>query len=117
MKRIITFAAFFLALSANIMAEDNNTLFNRANELYKNGQFAQSIEVYNQILASGYESGDLYYNLGNAEFRNGSLGNAILNYERALRLSPNDDDIRNSLEFARSKQNQRNAHFFPFGMV
>lgn len=107
MKHIITFAAFFLALSANIMAEDNNALFNRANELYKNGQFAQSIEVYNQILASGYESGDLYYNLGNAEFRNGSLGNAILNYERALRLSPNDGDIQNSLEFARSKTSDK----------
>ena len=103
MKHITALAALLLALSANIFAGTNKELFNQANDLYKSGNYPQSIELYNQILNAGYESATLYYNLGNAEFRNGSLGRAILNYERAYRLSPNDNDIRNNLEFARSK--------------
>ncbi|MBO7541848.1 MAG: tetratricopeptide repeat protein [Bacteroidales bacterium] len=103
MKHITAIAALLLALSANLFAGTNEELFNQANELYKSGNYPQSIELYNQILDAGYESATLYYNLGNAEFRNGSLGRAILNYERAYRLAPNDNDIFNNLEFARSK--------------
>lgn len=102
-KHIATLAALLLALSANLFAENADDIFNQANDQYKSGNYAQSIELYNQLLGSGYESAALYYNLGNAEFRNGNLGRSILNYERALRLSPADNDIRNNLEFARSK--------------
>lgn len=102
-KHITAIAVLLLAISANLFAATNEELFNQANSLYKSGNYPQSIELYNQILDVGYESATLYYNLGNAEFRNGSLGRAILNYERAYRLSPNDNDIVNNLEFARSK--------------
>ena len=102
-KHITAIAALLLAISANLFSATNEELFNQANSLYKSGNYPQSIELYNQILDAGYESATLYYNLGNAEFRNGSLGRAILNYERAYRLSPNDNDIQANLEFARSK--------------
>ena len=103
MKRIITLAILLQMMTAGFANGNPEKLFSQANDLYKNGNFEQSLAVYNQLLSSGYESAALYYNAGNAEFRNGNLGRAILNYERALRLSPSDNDIRNNLEFARSK--------------
>ena len=102
-KHITTTIAILLTLSANALAQSPDELFGQANEQYKKGNYTQSIELYNKIIDAGYESAALYYNLGNAEYRNGSLGRAILNYERAQRFSPNDDDIRNNLEFARSR--------------
>ena len=107
MKRIaihiISLAALLLSFSTHTYAESPDELFQKANELYKIGNYEQSIATYNQILSSGYQSAPLYYNLGNAEFRNGNLGRAILNFERALRLSPSDKDIQANLAFAQSK--------------
>lgn len=74
--------------------------FSEGNDHYAAGEYAEAVEAYEAVSASGYESARLYYNLGNAYYRTGRLGPAILNYERALRLDPNDPDIRHNLEFA-----------------
>jgi tetratricopeptide (TPR) repeat protein len=57
---------------------------------------------YERILTQGWKSGILYFNIGNAYFKLGELGNAILAYERALRLMPRDDDLRSNLDLART---------------
>lgn len=82
-------------------AEPPAALFFRGNALYADGRFADAAAVYEQVLADGYESGALYYNLGNAYFRAGDSGRAILNYERARRLVPRDPDVHANLGFAR----------------
>ncbi len=102
-KHISLLVAALFTLAGNAFAQTNDELFRQANEQYKQGSFEQSAALYNKILAQGYESATLYYNLGNAEFRLGDLGGAILNYERAHRLDPSDNDIQANLEFARSK--------------
>ncbi len=76
--------------------------FDEGNRLYQEGDFAGAIELYERILENGLESGELHYNLGNARFRLGELGPAILHYERARRIMPRDDDVRANLELARS---------------
>ena len=55
----------------------------------------------------GIENGKLYYNIGNAYFRMGDLGRAILNYRRAARYIPNDPNLKQNLSFARSRQADR----------
>jgi tetratricopeptide (TPR) repeat protein len=60
------------------------------------------LESYLSIRDAGYESGELYYNIGNAYFKLGDLGRAIVNYERAVKLMPRDEDARANLELARS---------------
>lgn len=72
------------------------------NSRYQENDFAGSLEAYQEILAAGLESPDLYYNLGNAYFKLGELGPSILNYERALELAPGDPDARANLALARS---------------
>ena len=73
-----------------------------ANELYNTGKYQDAIRKYQYVLGQGFESSDLYYNLGNAFYKSGNATYAILNYERAKKLSPSDDDVRYNLELART---------------
>jgi tetratricopeptide (TPR) repeat protein len=74
--------------------------FRRAEALYQEERYPEAIEIYESIRASGVEDGVLYYNLGNAYFKSGRLGFAILSYERALKIMPGDEDVRANLAFA-----------------
>lgn len=85
-----------LPLSANAVTKQD------ADNEYTKGNYQQAINDYNEILKSGV-SADIYYNLGNAYFRTDNITQALLAYERALRLSPGDNDIRYNLQYARSK--------------
>lgn len=75
-------------------------VWDAANTAYINSDYHRAIEAYRQLLLRGYASDKLYYNLANACFKAGRHGEAILNYNRALRLSPGDADIRYNLEVA-----------------
>ena len=77
-----------------------DTRFAKANELFGAEKYEEAVTAYAEILNSGVESGALYYNLGNAYYKSGKLPEAILNFERALLLSPHDKDIRYNLEMA-----------------
>jgi len=74
--------------------------FSHANELYRAGKYAEAATAYGEIVANGYESPALYYNLGNARYKTGDIPGAILNYERAKRLAPGDEDILHNLRLA-----------------
>lgn len=73
-----------------------------ADSAYAQEHYQQAIQLYEQLLKKG-ESSDLYYNLGNSYYRMDDMTKAIVNYERALLLSPGDRDIRINLQMARSK--------------
>lgn len=79
--------------------------FMTAAAAYKAEDHDQAIAAYEEVLRGGKESGALYYNLGNSYFKKGSLGKAILNYERARRLIPRDGDLNFNLTYTRSKIN------------
>lgn len=72
------------------------------NEHYRLGNYDVAIDYYGMVLGAGYASADLYYNLGNAYYRTGQMGPAILNYERALRLKPTMSDAKENLALAQS---------------
>ena len=74
----------------------------QADSAYTQGHYQQAIKNYEELLKQGV-SADLYYNLGNAYYRTEDITRAVLNYERALLLSPGDADIRFNLQMARSK--------------
>ena len=74
---------------------------------YRDKDFTESIKLYEAQIAenklTNQESSHLYYNLGNAYFRNNQVAKAIVNYERALLLNPGDSDIRHNLRFAKTR--------------
>ena len=73
-----------------------------ADSAYVRQQYQQAIADYEALLKKGV-SADIYYNLGNAYYRTENITRAVINYERALLLSPGDRDIRFNLQLARSK--------------
>jgi tetratricopeptide (TPR) repeat protein len=92
---------FALLLAATVAADlPGVTVFFQGNAAYSEGRYAEAARHYEQILAAGRESTALYFNLGNAHFRSGEIGRAILNYERALRRAPRDPDVRVNLSYA-----------------
>lgn len=92
---IVLLAGWVLSVPANTKAE--------ADKAYQENNFKGAIEIYENILAGGLESADVYFNLGNSYYKENNMAKAILNYERALLMSPGDDDIRYNLEMAKSK--------------
>lgn len=78
------------------------SLFAEANAQYAEGNYAEAAESYRQVLAE-QPSAEVYYNLGNAYFKQGELSQSILAYERALRLRPLYKDAQYNLKFAQSR--------------
>lgn len=100
----IPMALIFLIFSAASLAgtvQDN--LFREANEAYSRGDYGQAIKKYAQITDTAGYSAAVLYNLANSYALSGNIGRAILNYERALRLSPNDPDITGNLELIKKE--------------
>jgi tetratricopeptide (TPR) repeat protein len=77
-------------------------LFVRGNQLYEAGDFEGAVEAYEETVSRGAVAPELFYNLGNAYYKSGELGRAVLNYERSLRLSPRNDDVKSNLQLVRS---------------
>jgi len=100
--RWMAILVFFLAAgSRGLLAEDPALAFLEANRLYEEGNYAAAAKAYEQIVQSGKVSSALCFNLGNAWFKHGQLGRAIVCYRQAAALSPRDPDILANLRFAR----------------
>ncbi|HUF76179.1 MAG TPA: tetratricopeptide repeat protein [Longimicrobiales bacterium] len=91
-----------VAVAAPSAASAQGELFEQGNQLYQQEDFAGAIDAYQAVLSAGWEGAALHYNLGNAYFKTGELGRAILEWERALVLEPGDPDALANLELARS---------------
>ena len=99
MRRFITFLSIFFIPCSALLAQST---FELANTAYAEGRYEEAATTYESLLAEG-PNATLYYNLGNARFKQGELAQAILNYERALRLKPNYKDAQYNLAFAQSR--------------
>jgi tetratricopeptide (TPR) repeat protein len=75
----------------------------KGNQLYTSGKYAAAVKTYEAIAGKGFESFELYYNLGNALYKTNNITFAILNYERALKLIPTNEDARFNLEMAKKQ--------------
>jgi tetratricopeptide (TPR) repeat protein len=89
---LITFGIVFSA--------DSRSLFEEGNKYFQAEDYKKAIDSYTQILNQGLESPEVYFNLGNAYYKAGESAMAILNYERALKLRPRDQDIQTNLNLA-----------------
>lgn len=99
---VITLFSLVFLRTAWAQSEAWATVMAKANALYESGDYASAVETYRQIIDSSMKHSAVYYNLGNAYYKSGDLGRAVLNYERARRLAPRDEDIRANLAFART---------------
>lgn len=97
MKQIISLIVCITA--ASLWANADSVKFQMADSAFNKDDYATAIKLYEEVITEEGVSSALYYNLGDAYYRVGKKGKALLNYERALRLSPNDNDVRANIEF------------------
>ena len=93
--------ASFLVFTIDIPASQVDDIMAKGNKFYRDGSYEKAINEYGQLVNEGYFGTSLYYNLGNSYYRVGKIGYAILYYEKALKLSPSDEDVQHNLNFAR----------------
>lgn len=109
--RIITFILAFFTLSLNA-AESRRMA--EANQFYTQENYRAADSLYQLVLAEEGISAAAYYNLGNAKYKLGEIAPAILNYEKALKLDPNNEDILFNLEMAQQRTTDKIEHLDKF---
>jgi tetratricopeptide (TPR) repeat protein len=102
MKTSLLFFVWMIALAGAPSAADENA-FAKANEAYAEGRFEEAANGYENLIGSGNRNANLFYDLGNARYRLGDFGQAILNYERALALDPRHPEADANLRLARDE--------------
>jgi tetratricopeptide (TPR) repeat protein len=98
-------SAFLIILVLAIFARADE--FDAANQLFDAGKFDEARQHYSALVERGEWSANLFYNLGNAEYRTGSPGRAMLAYERALVLDPAHSEARGNLKVLRGQANAK----------
>lgn len=100
MKKIfyITLVLFFFSQKSF-----GNDLLQKAETAYDAKKYKEAIASYEQLINDGFKSYELYFNLGNAYYKNNELGKAIYYYELARKAEPNDEDVRINLGIASAK--------------
>jgi tetratricopeptide (TPR) repeat protein len=97
------FVIFLFLLPGLTFAVDPEITIAKANKAYADGFYANAAELYKSIITAGYESVDLYYNLGNACYKQNDFTSSILYYEKALKLDPGNEDVNFNLKIANTK--------------
>ena len=106
MKKIIPYLIFLilsLAIPATVASQSNDALISSGNQAYSEGKYNDAIGFYTKVIDNGFESSELYYNLANSYFKINDIPSAILNYEKAKKLNPKDEDINFNLNLANSR--------------
>jgi tetratricopeptide (TPR) repeat protein len=77
-------------------------LFREGNNAYNQGDYERAITYYDSISSMGVHAAELYFNLGNAYYKQNSIAPSILNYEKAILLDADNEQVRNNLTFAQN---------------
>jgi tetratricopeptide (TPR) repeat protein len=101
--KALTCCIAFLAFWAGSSLAQPDADFTKANQEYAQGHFKEAISGYEALVRAGQWSANLFYDLGNAYFRTGDFGRAILNYERALALERHHPEATANLQIARDE--------------
>lgn len=100
---LIFWLVIIFADGFSIQDVSHQSLMEQANKNYLDKKYDDAIVQYEQLVSEGYESTELFYNLGNSYYKINKPGFAVLNYERALKLSPSDEDIVHNIALVNSR--------------
>lgn len=98
----VIIALFIVTPSIYGVDDEAAKLFYSAVEDYNNSLYDDALKKFNTLAEQGVENGKLFYNLGNAYFKKGDVGHSVLWYERALKLTPDDPDLKFNYDYVRT---------------
>ena len=99
MKRLVF--AIVLCISFTASSQEVVKLFAEGNTFYKEGDYNRAIGLYLAIEEQGYQSDDLFFNLGNSYYKLNKVAPSIYYYEKALKINPRHEDVLFNLSFAK----------------
>jgi len=108
---IFLIAVFFLiscmscSFAQEVAVNTPGAVFYQANIYYQEAKYDAAIQGYQRLIDMGLESGNIYYNLGNGYFKEGKLGLAVLNYDKAMGFIPNDSDLKSNYNYVLQELN------------
>ncbi len=115
MRKIINIIIVIICIPIGIFSQsDGQLLFQTGNEAYEKENFAEAIKQYEKVIENGAHSKAIYLNLGNAHFKQDSIGHAILYYEKGLVLDPNDAKLLSNIDIAKQKVDSEIFEVPPF---
>ncbi|MDR3256459.1 MAG: SH3 domain-containing protein [Endomicrobium sp.] len=113
MKKILGFIVVCFCFSISVAETIYQSQIGNAEENFKKGNFSKTIEIYESLIRIGkVKNPYIYYNLSNAYYKNGNLGKAILNIEKASRLAPRDREIKSNKEYFNTVSGQVQKKIF-----
>lgn len=99
--RSLILNTYFLIAPIFLFAQDAlMQQFEAGNKAYAAHNYSEAVEIYTELIEQDYQSPELYFNLGNAYYQLNEVGLTILNYEKALKEAPDDEDIQFNLRMA-----------------
>jgi hypothetical protein len=103
LKRIFYLLALLVLPILSFGSDQPSSLFSKGNDYYAKAQYKDALSTYRQLLDEGYQSATVYFNMGNASYKNNDIPSALLYYEKAHKLAPGDDDINYNLKYVNLK--------------
>jgi len=103
MKQLFLFVTVVVLPLLSFGNDHQEALFAKANSYYAKAQYREALDTYQKIIAGHEQSAAVYFNMGNASYKLEDIPSALLYYEKAHRLSPNDEDINANIRLANSK--------------
>lgn len=103
--KIVSLVVILVITQTILLHASSNTsgYFMKANALYSEKRYEEAALIYKELIDAGYNNFELYYNLGNCYYQQNKLPYAILNYERAKKIAPNDEELMLNLNIANAK--------------
>jgi tetratricopeptide (TPR) repeat protein len=93
----------FTLLALYARALDNNALYTKAQNAYKDQAYSEALLLYKQILTNEVTSSEVFYNMGNCYFKTDSIGKAIQYYEKARKIIGDEEDLMHNLKMAHAR--------------
>ncbi len=103
MKSFVFLLFIFLYSYSSANANESILLLDSANSSYSKGEYNKAAKQYENIISNGLEAPEVYFNLGNAYYKTNNISFAILNYERAIKINPDNEDFNFNLKLANQK--------------
>lgn len=105
--RIAAIAFIVLMLPSLLHAQDAADRFRSAAQAYASAEYAEAVDILLGLEREGYAGFEVYFNLGNAYYKNGNLGASMLYFEKALLQDPGNDDVLHNIRVVRARTRDR----------